>query len=192
MSLENTLQQRSNNQCELCSSQGNLAVYQVPPYAQQTQENCVLVCYKCLRQLEKKEFLDVSHWQCLQTSMWSEFDPVKIVAWRMLNRCRTESWASEALDMLYIEDDVLAVAKQTGDHNQEANEGFHLDSNGNILQEGDNIALIKSLDVKGSSVNAKQGTVVHNIKLVRNNTEQIEGRIEGQLIVILTKYVRKV
>jgi protein PhnA len=35
------------------------------------------------------------------------------------------------------------------------------------------------------------GTVVKNIRLVEDNTEQIEGRIEGQVIVILTKYVRK-
>jgi protein PhnA len=33
--------------------------------------------------------------------------------------------------------------------------------------------------------------VVKNIKRVTDNTEQIEGKVEGQLIVILTKYVRK-
>ena len=35
------------------------------------------------------------------------------------------------------------------------------------------------------------GAVVKNIRVVEDNTEQIEGKIEGQLIVILTKYVRK-
>ncbi|HEY1199872.1 MAG TPA: PhnA domain-containing protein, partial [Niastella sp.] len=34
-------------------------------------------------------------------------------------------------------------------------------------------------------------TVVKNIRLVEENTAQIEGRIEGQVIVILTKYVRR-
>jgi protein PhnA len=53
------------------------------------------------------------------------------------------------------------------------------------------VVLTKSLDVKGSTLNAKMGTVVKNIRLVENNTEQIEGKIEGQTIVILTKYVRK-
>jgi len=33
--------------------------------------------------------------------------------------------------------------------------------------------------------------VVKNIRIVEDNTEQVEGKIEGQLIVILTKYVRK-
>ena len=68
---------------------------------------------------------------------------------------------------------------------------MHKDSNGHVLQNGDSVVLIKSLDVKGSTINAKLGTVVRNIRLVDNNTEQIEGRIEGQVIVILTKYVRK-
>jgi protein PhnA len=59
------------------------------------------------------------------------------------------------------------------------------------LKNGDNVVLTKSLDVKGSSANAKVGTVIHNIRLVSNNTEQIEGRIDGQQIVVLTKYLRK-
>ena len=37
-------------------------------------------------------------------------------AWRMLNRLRQESWAMENLDMLYLDDDKLAWAKSTGDH----------------------------------------------------------------------------
>ena len=35
------------------------------------------------------------------------------------------------------------------------------------------------------------GTVVKNIRLVHDNIEQIEGKVEGQTIVILTKYLRK-
>ena len=56
---------------------------------------------------------------------------------------------------------------------------------------GDSVVLIKSLDVKGSTLTAKLGTVVKNIRIVEDNTEQIEGKVEGQQIVILTKYVRK-
>lgn len=48
---------------------------------------------------------------------------------------------------------------------------------------GDSVVLIKSLDVKGSTLNAKFGTVVRNIRLAENNS--------GQLIVILTKFVRR-
>ncbi|MBP6477213.1 MAG: alkylphosphonate utilization protein, partial [Chitinophagaceae bacterium] len=154
-------------------------------------ENCILICAKCTAQIEKKEELDSKHWQCLAESMWSEVPGIQIVAWRMLNRLRNESWAMDNLDMLYLDDEKLAWAKATGDHESDGSVDLHKDSNGHVLQNGDSVVLIKSLDVKGSTINAKLGTVVRNIRLVDNNTEQIEGRIEGQVIVILTKYVRK-
>ena len=65
------------------------------------------------------------------------------------------------------------------------------DCNGASLRAGGTLVLTGSLDVKGSTLNAKMGTVVKNIRLAEENTEQIEGKIEGQTIVILTKYVRK-
>ncbi|MGV8964484.1 MAG: alkylphosphonate utilization protein, partial [Candidatus Saccharimonadaceae bacterium] len=65
------------------------------------------------------------------------------------------------------------------------------DCNGTLLIAGDSISLIKDLDVKGSSLNAKMGTAVRNIRLDPNNSEFIEGKIDGQSIVILTKFVRK-
>jgi protein PhnA len=123
--------------------------------------------------------------------MWSEVPAVQVVAWRLLSRLSSESWAVDAKDMLYFDDETLAWAKATGDHENSSEIEFHKDSNGNLLQNGDSVVLIKSLDVKGSSLNAKLGTVVRNIRLVHDNTEQIEGKIEGQTIVILTKYLRK-
>ena len=116
---------------------------------------------------------------------------VGVVAWRMLNRFRSESWATDSLDMLYLDDEKLAWAKATGDHDNDSSVELHKDCNGVVLQAGDTVVLTKSLDVKGSSLNAKMGTVVKNIRIVEENTEQIEGKIEGQVIVILTKYVRK-
>lgn len=191
MKLEDVLLQRSNHQCELCQSNDGLSVYEVPPTKGAYEETCLLVCSKCLSQIEKKAELESAHWNCLSTSMWSEVPAVQVVAWRMLNRLRHESWAAESLDMLYLDDDNLAWAKATGDHESDGSVDLHRDSNGNILQDGDTVVLTKSLDVKGSTLNAKMGTVVKNIRTVKENTEQIEGRIEGQLIVILTKYVRK-
>ena len=109
----------------------------------------------------------------------------------MLNRLRHESWAMDNLDMLYLDDERLVWAKASGDHENDASVDLHKDCNGQVLQNGDSVVLIKSLDVKGSTLNAKMGAVVKNIRVVEDNTEQIEGKIEGQLIVILTKYVRK-
>lgn len=192
MSLEESLIKRSGNCCELCRATQDLAIYEVPLKSERREEDSLLLCPKCIAQLDKKEELDSSHWgSCLPETMWNETPAVQVVSWRLLNRLRNESWASDNLDMMYLADDTLAWAKQTGDHENDAAVDLHRDCNGNVLQNGDSITLIKSLDVKGSTLNAKMGTVVKNIRLVDDNTEQIEGRIEGQVIVILTKYVRK-
>lgn len=191
MKLEEQLMARSENKCELCAATGKLNVYEVPPQTGGYVENNILLCNKCLAQIEKKEELDNSHWGVLTTSMWSEVPGVQVVSWRMLNRLKNETWAAESLDMMYMDDDQLAWAKTSGDHENDASVDLHKDSNGAQLFEGDAVVLTKSLDVKGSTVNARVGTVVRNIHLVKDNTEQIEGRIEGQMIVILTKYVRR-
>lgn len=191
MSLEKQLVERSGNQCELCSSTNNLRVYEIPPNPQKRIEEIIHVCTKCQLQLDKKEELESAHWSCLNESMWSEVPGVQVVSWRMLNRLKNESWAMDALDMMYLDDDHLTWAKASGDDVNSAEVDLHRDCNGVILKAGDNVVLIKSLDVKGSTANARLGTVVHSIKLVADNTEQIEGRIDGQAIIILTKYVRK-
>ena len=191
MKLEELLLKRSGNKCELCKSEDTVQLYEVQPQSGNNEENCIMICAKCRAQIEKKEELESSHWSCLSESMWSEVPGVQVVSWRMLNRLRNESWAADNLDMMYLDDEKLAWAKATGDHENDATVELHKDSNGNTLQTGDTVVLTKSLDVKGSTLNAKMGTVVKNIRLVENNTEQIEGKIEGQTIVILTKYVRK-
>jgi protein PhnA len=191
MKVETLVQERSGNKCELCESVTGLQIYTVPPQDRATEDNTIVTCSKCLAQIEKREELDSNHWKGLSETMWSEIPGVQVMAWRMLNRLRNESWAADNLDMLYLDEDRLAWAKATGDHEADSSVDLHKDANGNVLQTGDTIVLTKSLDVKGSTLNAKMGTVVKNIRLVENNTEQIEGKIEGQVIVILTKYVRK-
>lgn len=191
MKLEEVLLKRSDNKCELCKSTDRIQLYEVPPQSGSNEDNSIMICNKCRVQIEKKEELDSSHWSCLSESMWSEVPGVQVVSWRMLNRLRNESWAMDNLDMLYLDDEKIAWAKATGDHENDATVDLHKDCNGHVLQAGDSVVLIKSLDVKGSTLNAKMGTVVKNIRIVEENTEQIEGKIEGQTIVILTKYVRK-
>lgn len=185
------IKERSNNQCELCNATQNLQLFEIPPQDKSTLDNTILICDKCRAQIEKKEPLEPAHWNVLTETMWSEVPGVQVMAWRMLNRLKKEAWASEQLDMLYLDDDTLAWAKAAGDEDDDGNVDLHKDCNGTILQNGDTVVLTKSLDVKGSTLNAKMGTVVKNIRLVPDNTEQIEGKIEGQIIVILTKYVRK-
>lgn len=52
------------------------------------------------------------------------------------------------------------------------------DANGNILQDGDTITIIKDLKVKGASSNLKIGTKVKNIRLV-DADHNIECKIDG-------------
>ncbi|MGO8055912.1 PhnA domain protein, partial [Rhizobium leguminosarum] len=88
------------------------------------------VCAKCRAQLEKKEELDSKHWNCLTEAMWSEVPAVQVVSWRMLNRLRNESWAADNLDMLYLDEEKLAWAKASGDHENDASVDLHKDCNG--------------------------------------------------------------
>lgn len=191
MSLQERLTVRRGNKCELCEVESPLNIYEVPPKDGGYDEENILICNKCLAQIERKEELDRSHWQVLTNSMWSEVPGVQVVSWRMLNRLKDEAWAAEQLDMMYMDDERLEWAKATGDHELGAAVDLHKDAYGALLENGDTVVLTKSLNVKGTSMNASVGTVVRNIHLVADNTEQIEGRIEGQMIVILTKYVRK-
>ncbi len=192
MILEQKLLQRSGNKCELCQSGEPLQLYAVPPQSGNTEDNCIMVCENCLSQIEKRAEMNPNHWRCLTTSMWSEVPAVQVVSWRLLNRLsNSEGWAADNLDMMYLDEETLAWAKAGAEDEDDAPAEFHKDCNNSPLQTGDSVVLIKSLDVKGSSLNAKMGTVVKNIRLVENNIDQIEGKIEGQVIVILTKYVRK-
>ncbi|WP_316789567.1 PhnA domain-containing protein [Pedobacter frigoris] len=188
---EQQLLERSGNKCELCEASVAISLYEVQPQTSNTDDNCFMICDKCRAQVEKTEELDNKHLGCLRTSIWSAVPGVQVVTWRLLNRLKSESWAVDSLDSMYLDEETLAWAQAGADENSDTVEDIHKDCNGAPLQAGDTVVLIKSLDVKGSQLNAKMGTVVKNIRLVHNNTDQIEGKIEGQTIVILTKYVRK-
>ncbi len=185
------LLERSGSACELCTSTDNLAAYTIPPSIEDGLDNSVLVCSTCKSQIDKSNEMDTNHWRSLTETMWNENAPVQVMAWRMLARLNNESWAQDAIDMLYLEDDVLTWAKSTGE-GEEADESLiHKDSNGVKLEAGDTIVLIKDLPVKGTSMVAKRGTAVRRIGLSPDNAEHIVGKVNGQSIVILTQFVKK-
>ncbi len=65
------------------------------------------------------------------------------------------------------------------------------DANGNVLNNGDNVVLIKDLKVKGSTVTLKRGTVVKSIRLT-DDPDEIEGKnpqVKG--LVLRTEFVKK-
>lgn len=193
MSMENELQQRSESSCELCKSTEELGIYEIPNSPTSGAEAAVYICQVCQEQIEDPEKVDPNHWRCLNDSMWSTVPAVQVMAWRMLNRLKAEGWPQDLLDMMYLEEETAAWAKADEvEKEEEENAVIHRDSNGNILEAGDTVVLIKDLKVKGSSMVAKQGTSVRRISLDMNNEKFIEGRIDGQQIVIITDFVRKV
>ena len=191
MSLEQELFQRSNSQCELCTSNEDLQVFEVAD-SPKDAENHILICANCKEQIEDPEKTEANHWRCLNDSMWSPVPAVQVMAWRMLNQLKAEGWPQDLLDMMYMEDDVKEWATANQAPDPSAKTVVHRDSNGVILEAGDNVVLIKDLKVKGSSMVAKQGTAVRRISLDHENEEYIEGRVDGQQIVIITKYVKKI
>jgi protein PhnA len=66
------------------------------------------------------------------------------------------------------------------------------DSNGNILNDGDSVTIIKDLKVKGSSTPLKQGTKVKNIRLVEGD-HNIDCKIDGfGAMKLKSEFVKKI
>lgn len=192
MSIVAELEARSGSKCELCSSEKELKAFQIKPMNTGGIDENLLTCATCAEQINDPEATDANHWRCLNDSMWSEFDGVKVIAWRMLNRLKKEGWPQDLLDMLYLDDTVLKYAEATGEGISDEDRIIHKDCNGAVLSNGDTITLTQDLDVKGGgNFTAKRGTAVRNISLTHDNAEHIEGRIQGVHIVILTKFVKK-
>ena len=188
MSIERELIKRSAGKCELSGVTEDLKVYQILPTRKGGMDESILANKTLIDQIGNPESMDVNLWRCLNDSMWSEHLPVQVVSWRMLSRLGNQ----ELLEQMYFDEDTLAWAQATGEGEDDENKVIHRDINGVILATGDSVVLIKDLKVKGSSMVAKQGTAVRNIRLDHENAEYIEGRVDGQTIVIITQYVKKI
>ncbi len=182
MDINQKLLDRSTNKCELCGSSEDLSAYTVAP-----KDEEILVCGTCKEQLEDNDKIDENHWHCLNDSMWSEIDAVKVVAYRMLSIMKNQ----DLLDMLYLEDDVKEWADAGLPEESDENALVHRDSNGVILNAGDTVVIIKDLPVKGAGFTAKQGTAVRNISLVHDDETHIEGRVNGVKIHLKTCFLKK-
>jgi protein PhnA len=182
MSIDKALMERSGGVCELCGSSENLSEFTVAP-----KDEKILVCGTCSEQLNDADKVDANHWRCLNDSMWSVEPAVQVVVYRMLNALKDEGWPQDLLDQMYMEPEVIAWAQEgMADESREPTR----DSNGTVLEQGDSVTIIKDLEVKGAGFTAKRGTMVKNIALT-DNPEQIEGRVNGTRIVLLSKFLKK-
>lgn len=190
MNTEEALHQRSESQCELCGAKDNLQVYSLPPASDASTDESVLICKTCHETINNPDN-DMMHWHCLKDSMWSQVPAVQVLVWQILTRLNAEAWAQDLLDMLYLDESTLARAQSGITKSDNGSSITHTDCNGATLQAGDNVQLVKDLNVKGANFTAKRGTAVRGISLVADNPEQIEGRINSQRIVLLTQFVKK-
>lgn len=164
---------RAGDACEFCGAAEALDAVDVAPAGP------VLLCAACRGETD----VPADHWRCLEGAAWSAEPAVQLAVWRKLGAIDAP-WAAEAREAMALLPEVegwanapLAVE--------------HRDCNGALLAQGDTVVLIKDLVVKGAGFTAKRGTAVRGISLVHDNAGQIEGRVEGQRIVILTEFVKK-
>jgi protein PhnA len=185
-----TILQRANNSCEICSNQSEtFFTYIVPTHAHNTDADCVLLCPNCNTSIGSNDYSITENWRGIQGSIWSEVPAVKVLSYKIAQQLPATDWAQEVMDSAYLNEAELAWANSEAD--AVANVVIHKDAYGVVLQTGDNILLTENLNVKGANFIASKGTKVSKIKLVPDNAKQIEGKIEGSTIVILTKFVRK-
>jgi protein PhnA len=168
--------------CVLCAAL-DATLLALPP-----GDDVALLCTTCAAALEG-DITPGPRWRCLGDAIWAADPGTQIAAYRLLKALPGEPWAVDLLDTVYLEPAVLARAEASGV--DQAAAVIHCDSNGAVLSPGDSVVLIKDLPVKGSSMVAKRGTAVRNIRLVLDNADQIEGRVNDQQIVILCQFVRK-
>lgn len=178
------LKDRSESLCELCVSQNAKIAYAVSPKNNDSIENEVALCDTCLSEINNKTAS--LHWNCLAGSIWNEALSVQALSYRILYGYKDEQWASEIINSVELREEVINWALNVYETQE-----IHRDSNGNALANGETVVLTQQLNVKGASFNAPKGTIVRKIRLVPDNTEQIEGKINDQTIVILTKFVKK-
>jgi protein PhnA len=146
------------------------------------------ICATCAEQTAS-DTPNPDHFRALASTMWSDAPAIQVLAARTLAKI-PEPWARDLADQLYLDDDTRAWFENTGADNIPT-QSAHRDSNGVPLASGDTVVLIKDLNVKGAGFTAKRGTAVQRISLVADNPAHIEGRVEGQRIVILTEFVKK-
>ena len=182
--ISSKLKERCQGTCELCATEPAMMAYTVSPRNNDVIENQVAICDTCQLAIDKKEA--ALHWQCLAGSIWNTEPSVQALSYRILYGLKDYEWANEIINSVELEEAVVNWALSIFQTIE-----VHKDCNGITLASGDTVVLTQNLNVKGTNFTAPKGTIVRKIRLVADNIEQIEGKINEQTIVILTKYVRK-
>ncbi len=184
MSISSKLKERCGDVCELCNNEPPKHDYTVSPKNDESVQNQVALCDTCLNSLDKKDA--GFHWRCVEGSIWNPEPSVQALSYRILQLHKEEEWANNLISSVDLDENIIQWAMTAFEVAD-----VHKDAFGNVLENGDNVVLTQALNVKGTNFTASKGTVVKKIKLVHDNPEHIEGKINDQTIVILTKFVKK-
>lgn len=65
------------------------------------------------------------------------------------------------------------------------------DANGNILQDGDAVVLVKDLKVKGSSITLKMGTKVKSIRITGSGDHEVDCRMDAGNFMLKACFLKK-
>jgi protein PhnA len=182
--ISEKLNQRSEGNCELCTTEKATTAFAVSPKNNDAEENEVALCDICVEELGKKNSPD--HWRCLAGSIWNTEPSVQALSYRILHGYKDKEWAAEIINSVDLSESVINWALSAYEIKE-----IHKDAYGVELINGDDVVLTQVLNVKGANFMAPKGTMVRKIRLVPDNHEQIEGKVNNQTIVILTKFVRK-
>ncbi len=122
----------------------------------------------------------------LLTACGARFPAVQVTAWRQLTRLNSESWALDALDMMYMEEEIKTWAMKGMSADDKT-----VDCNGAELKKGDDVTVIKDLPIKGTNQVIKQGTVIRGISL-SDDPKLVSGKVNGgQSMYVIAEYCRK-
>jgi len=82
-------------------------------------------------------------------------------------------------------------ASELAERRQAASQVEVRDAVGNLLSDGDQVTLIKDLDVKGAGQTLKRGTLIKSIRLT-GDAQEIDCRYDGiKGLVLRAEFVRK-
>ncbi|CAN5473835.1 alkylphosphonate utilization protein [soil metagenome] len=184
MSINQALKDRNQNLCELCNTETASHEYTVSPKSDESTANQVALCTTCMEALDADD--QSFHWRCIEGSIWNPEASVQALSYRIAQKYKSEDWANNLISSVDLDENIIQWAMSAFEVPD-----VHKDAFGNTLESGDTVVLTQGLNVKGTSFTASKGTVVKKIKLVHDNFEQIEGKINDQTIVILCKFVKK-
>ena len=109
--LGRQLARRSRSKCELCGENpGGLSPWEVPPVEEEPcLDETLLLCERC-REGALGGDLDEREWRFLEEAIWSELEPAKVMAFKLLMKLEAAGahWAQATMEYSEVPAEVMA------------------------------------------------------------------------------------